>query len=240
VTTSAGFDEFFERTFPGVLATATLLSTSRHDAEDAVQEAYSEALARWDTVGGYEAPEAWVRKVMKQRLWKAARRRDRQIPTGLSMEMAVAPQAGPEQTAEARAVIAALAALPGIMRFVLVMHCLNGVGQKEIAQELGLARSTVAVYVHNARRALERSLGMTPSQRGDELLVPVPGMPITLPPQLTDPLALRLRASERWLCTGLAADPRTARRIRTSLAAAPPVPERRRLLPRLRRAADGR
>jgi RNA polymerase sigma factor (sigma-70 family) len=223
--TAADFAEFFAGTRPGMLAKAIMLSGHRQDAEDAVQEAYTEAFRSWHRVGGYESPEAWVYKVMNQRLWKASRRQARQTPSGLELTVSVPSQADPERTAEARAVIGALGALPGKMRFVMVLHCLNGMSQEEVARELGLARGTVAVYVHTARRLLEKTLGMTPvHRRTDQPLVsvPLPSSGRFPGPDLKvgDPLALALRATENWLREGIEDDDRdTARLLRTAIAA---------------------
>jgi RNA polymerase sigma factor (sigma-70 family) len=218
------FAVFFARTRPGMLAKAIMLSGHRQDAEDAVQEAYTEAFRSWHRIGGYESPEAWVYKVMSQRLWKASRRQSRQTPSGLELQVCVPSQADPESTAQAREVIAALAALPGRMRFVMAMHCLDGMTQEEVARELGLARGTVAVYVHTARRLLEKTLGMAPVlRRADQPLVSVP-LPTgrypgsDLAPR--DPLALALRAAEDWLREGFDEDERDAARLLRAVVAA--------------------
>ena len=133
------FAAFFASTCPGMIAKAILLSGHRQEAEDAVQEAYTEALRSWHRIGAYDSPEAWVYKVMRQRLWAAARRASRQVPSGVELRVPGGSLADPVRTAEARAVIAALAGLPGKMRFVVVMHCLNGMPQGDVAREHGLA-----------------------------------------------------------------------------------------------------
>jgi RNA polymerase sigma factor (sigma-70 family) len=217
------FSAFFASTCPGMLAKAILLSGHRHEAEDAVQEAYTEALRSWHRIGAYDSPEAWVYKVMSQRLWAAARRASRQVPSGVDLKVPARSQADPERSAEARAAIAALAALPGKMRFVMVMHCLNGMSQEEVARELGLARGTVAVYVHSARRLLEKALGLAPVGPADQplLRVPAPASPFRdyghAP--AVDPLARSLRAAENWLREGLAGDGVTVSAIGEAVAA---------------------
>lgn len=199
------FAAFFASTCPGMLAKAIMLSGHRQEAEDAVQEAYTEALRSWPRIGHYDSPEAWVYKVMSQRLWAASRRARRQVPSGVDLEVPARSAEDPERTAEARAVITALAALPGKMRFVIVMHCLNGMSQVQVAQELGLARGTVAVYLHSARGLLRQSLGLAHVQHPDWSLVPSsPYRELSLAP--ADPLARRLRAAESWLRDGLADD----------------------------------
>jgi RNA polymerase sigma-70 factor (ECF subfamily) len=151
------FGSFAACTYSAILARAIMLCGHRQDAEDAVQEAYCEALQRWDRIGGYDSAEAWVYKVMTQRLWRARRRwaktldaaRDLPVPAGIR----------PDQVAEAHEVLRLLAGLPPARRLALVLHCLYGKPQREIAQELGVSRGTVAASIHQGRRALEQALG---------------------------------------------------------------------------------
>ncbi len=51
MTEPIAFDVFFAESSPRVLARALVLAANRHDAEDAVQDAYAEALRRWDRIG---------------------------------------------------------------------------------------------------------------------------------------------------------------------------------------------
>jgi RNA polymerase sigma factor (sigma-70 family) len=155
------FDTFFASSGAGMLARALVLSGSRHDAEDAVQEAYAAAWSRWDRISTYDNPGAWVYKLVRQRLWKSARRWRHVRPLSDSdMTDLTATEGDPERFAEAASVLAALAELPDRQRMVLVMHCLQHMAQQEIADELGLSRGAVAASVFKARRRLEKALGM--------------------------------------------------------------------------------
>lgn len=175
-----------------------MLCGHRQDAEDAVQEAYVEALRSWNRLSEYEAPEAWVRKVMRQRLWKIVRHKAK-LTTSEHLDVDTASsQASPEETAEARAVLAALGALPDNLRYVMVMHCLYGVPQQELADELGITRNAIALRVRAARQVLEASLGMVPTGRHSaDSLLPAAGR-LSMH-QIADPLVRRLRETESWL-----------------------------------------
>jgi Sigma-70, region 4 len=111
------------------------------------------------------------------------------------------------------------------MRFVVVMHCLNGMPQGEVASELGLARGTVAVYLHSARQLLKKSLGLAPARHIDQPLVRVaarvagPASEFGEPGVAADPLARSLRAAESWLRAGLAADDATVSAIGAAVTA---------------------
>ncbi|MDI9889266.1 sigma-70 family RNA polymerase sigma factor [Streptomyces sp. HNM0645] len=141
-------------------AKALLLCGHPQDAEDAVQEAYAAAFVRWERLRHYDAPDAWVYRIVRQRLWVVARDRSRTRPTEPGT-LQTPPSAGVEQTVEARAVLTALAQLPSRQRTVLVLNCLEGMTQEAIAGELGLTRGAVASSVFRARAKLGRAIGMS-------------------------------------------------------------------------------
>jgi len=154
------FDSFFADSGPEMLARALVLSGNRQDAEDAVQDAYVEALVRWELISHYDNPGAWVYKLVRQRLWKAARRRARWSPLrATEAEGLRATEGDPERFSEAVLTLAALAKLPGRQRMVMVMHCLHQLEQQQIAAELGVSRGAVAASIFKARRSLEKTLG---------------------------------------------------------------------------------
>ena len=83
----------------------------------------------------------------------------------------VSAQTQLEQTAEVRAVLAALQQLPEIDRSVLLMRALDGMPYEEIAQTLGIPVVTAKVKVHRARlklmqtRQAWRELGPAPGAK---------------------------------------------------------------------------
>src|SRR4051794_4697696 len=68
------FDAFYRREFPRMVTLACAVSGSRVAAEDIAQDALIAARQRWDTVGGYDKPGAWVRRVTIQLAGKRLRR----------------------------------------------------------------------------------------------------------------------------------------------------------------------
>jgi RNA polymerase sigma-70 factor (ECF subfamily) len=62
-----------------------------------------------------------------------------------------------EQTAEVRAVLAALQQLPELERTVLLMRALDGMPYEEIAETLGIPAVAARVKVHRARLKLMRT-----------------------------------------------------------------------------------
>jgi RNA polymerase sigma-70 factor (ECF subfamily) len=253
---SQGFDEFYKRTFARVLAASILACGHRGDAEDGVQDAFLIAFDRWDYVSGLEAPEAWVKKVAIRQAVRAARKSRRDGDEFL--RVAVPPQATVEETAQAREVLAALAALPASDRVPLVACTLYDWDQQEAARLVGVPRGTIARRIHDARAVLKVRLGMV-GKLGSarDSLVPAPQVVLAqFAARDDDPVAALLGRTERWLRDGIEAEPGTAERmlaeIRADTAggAAPPAERRpswwravpraaRRVLalPRRRRAA---
>src|SRR5215470_2018731 len=74
-----------------------------------------------------------------------------------------------EQTAEVRAVLAALQQLPGLDRTLLLMRALDEMPYEEIAETLGIPVATAKVKVHRAR------LKLMQTREAWRELVPAPG-----------------------------------------------------------------
>ncbi|MFB4317283.1 sigma-70 family RNA polymerase sigma factor [Actinomadura sp. 21ATH] len=198
------FDAFFRRTVPDMRKSAMLLWPDRHEAEDAVQQAYLELYRHWDRVCGYESPEAWVRMVMFQRLKKARTAWGRRQP----LEIEPPSASSVAETAYVRQVLAVVHRLPARQRQVMVLYCLEGMAQHEIAELTGLSRGGVASSLRKARVNLAKKLGLAVAEDGD-------GGPALLPPPAAtsagarlagDPLITMLKHAEERLIQACAAD----------------------------------
>lgn len=188
------FEEFYARTYPWLAARAVMLSGNRQNAEDAVQEAFIEAMRRWPTVRACASPEGWVATTMRRKLSRDGRRWwFRWKPTELTVPAATA--ATVEETAEALAALRALGMLPPRQRQVVVMHSLEGMSYAEIGDELGISAGSVGSNLHKARARLSLLLDVSPElgRPGDSL---VPGV-------RTDPLSTALCGAAEWLLDGL-------------------------------------
>ncbi len=117
-------------------------------ADDAVAEAFAQFLRRGDAIRN---PNAWVWTAAFRIAAEELRKRSRATgasPRDTTYEM---PDPLPE-------VLAALATLPTVQRTVVVMHDYADRPSSEIAQTLGIARSTVRVHLSTARRKLRALL----------------------------------------------------------------------------------
>ena len=145
------FDEFYGVTGRRVVAQVYAMIGDLAEAEDAVQEAYSRAWQRWDTVAECTDPAAWVR-VVAYRIavsnWRRARRRlaayQRNGP----------PTAAPELGPDTVVLVAALRRIPAAQRRAIVLHHLAGLSVREVAEETGASESAVKAQLSRGRQAL--------------------------------------------------------------------------------------
>src|SRR5215218_8003870 len=58
-----GFAAFYAGSYRRLLGQLFAVTGDLAEAENVLQEAYARAFTRWSRVGGYDLPEAWVRRV---------------------------------------------------------------------------------------------------------------------------------------------------------------------------------
>jgi RNA polymerase sigma factor (sigma-70 family) len=156
------FESFYLREFRKVVAVAYALSGSGLAAEDLAQEAFLAASQRWEVVGRYERPEAWVRRVAANMAGRTVRRR---LTEARVLARAALGRGGqPGQVRELPDVAAevwqAVRRLPRRQAQVVVLYYLAGETVAEVAATLGLAEGTVKAHLSRARRALSERLAV--------------------------------------------------------------------------------
>ncbi len=162
------FEEFYEANYRRIVALATAVLGDRQQAEDVAQEAFTRALVRWPAVGGYDLPEAWVRRVALRLAVDAARRAQR--ARRVSVLLAAARREPSSESADplaSTAVSLALLRVPLREREVLVLHYLADLPVEAIARECGLPAGTVKTRLAAGRRRLEHELIERPEEVRD-------------------------------------------------------------------------
>ena len=150
-----GFAAFYAGSYRRLLGQLFAVTGDLAEAENVLQEAYARAFVRWSRVGGYDLPEAWVRRVAINLAAMAERSLRRRARALLRLgPPPPAPQLGPELI-DLRD---ALAALPTGQRQVLVLHHLVGLPVEEVARELRLATGTVKSRLARGRAAMAATL----------------------------------------------------------------------------------
>jgi RNA polymerase sigma-70 factor (ECF subfamily) len=148
------FDEFYVAHVRSLVLQLAAYTGDPAEAQDMVHEAFCRAFARWRTVGSYDDPAAWVRRVAwnlatnrfrSQRAFRSFLRRHR-------VEHVEGP--GPDGVA----LEVALATLAENHRRAVVLHYLAGLSVGEIARQEGVPQGTVKSWLHRGRAALAGQL----------------------------------------------------------------------------------
>lgn len=143
-------EAFYAASYPRLVGVLAAVARDRHEAEEAVQDAFIRLIGRWDRVSAYEDPEAWVRKVA---LGFLSNRR-RKVARGLrAFARHGAPADVPGPTGDRVDVQRALDRLPQAQRAALVLQDL-GLSVDQIADELGVPAGTVKARLSRGRAAL--------------------------------------------------------------------------------------
>lgn len=150
------FDAWYVAVTPRLVGSLTLMCGDRDAATDAVAEALSRALERWDRVRVMDAPEGWVYRVAVN-VWK---RRQRRASLGAVLHRRAA--AGTDDAdrfdglpVEVRDL---LERLPDREREVVVLRLVLGLSQAETARLLGIAEGSVGSALHDARHRLQGTI----------------------------------------------------------------------------------
>jgi RNA polymerase sigma-70 factor, ECF subfamily len=150
------FDAFYAGTYPRMLGVLYALTGDRAAAEDAVQEAYARAWARWPALTVRGDPTGWIR-VTAQRIaignWRRARTRMR--AHFRHVDHHPVPDVSPDHVA----LVAALRRLPMPQRRAIVLFHVCDLSTREVAAELGIGEGALRVRLSRARKALGRYLG---------------------------------------------------------------------------------
>jgi RNA polymerase sigma-70 factor (ECF subfamily) len=150
-----GLREFYSAQQPRLVGVISLLTGSRAEAEDIVQEAFVRLVPRWAKVSRYDAPEAWIRLVAVR--LAANRHRDGNRLTQLFRRLPAAHVPDPAETYGGD-LERALAGLPMPARQVVVLHYVCDLSVAQVADTLGIAEGTVKSRLSRAREVLSTTL----------------------------------------------------------------------------------
>ena len=134
----------------------------REDAEDLVQETYARVLCKRRVLrGGDEL--GYLLRVLRNTYVSSLRTADRRPQTAELVDHAHPAESRtslcPEAAIEAGEVFAAVSALPGQYRDVLVAVDVAGLSYREAAQALNTREGTIMSRLYRARQQVARTLG---------------------------------------------------------------------------------
>lgn len=151
------FEDFYLAEYGSIVGVAYALCGSRATAEDLAQEAFLAAHRNWSRIASYDAPSAWVRRVVVNLSTSALRRRVVEARALLRLTPQDASTV-PEMSHAASETWAAVRRLPRRQAQVVVLFYFDDRPVGEIAQVLEMAPGTVKKHLHDARQALATAL----------------------------------------------------------------------------------
>lgn len=153
--TEADFTDLYENHFSELAAQVCAYLGDSTESQDLVQEAFLRAWQRWDKVGSYEEPVAWVRRVA----WNLATSRHRRNQVVRKfLQKSSAPEPAPAASPDHVALVEALQQVPAKRRKALVLHYMADMSISAIAESTGAKEGTVKSWLHRGRRELAELL----------------------------------------------------------------------------------
>src|SRR5690606_12562855 len=167
------WEQLFRRWYPVAYRTAYLLTHDAGRAEDAIQEAFCQAIRKIDSLRRPERLQAWLHVIVSRAAIDQLRRNsgrrdvmvadleDTTVPpavNGWSRTAGQSPEEAVVSGWEAEAVAAALRSLPPQFRQVIFLFVFNHLAVAEIAAELGCTEGTVKSPLNRGRARLQSML----------------------------------------------------------------------------------
>ena len=146
------FDEFYRTHRDSVFRALLVTLRNPEAAAEAVDEAMTRALERWDKLAGYDRPDRWVFRVGLNWAISAWRRTRRE-----TLDILVEPST--EDGLPDPEVARALARLPVRYRAVVVCRCYLDWSTDDTASALGISPGTVKSRLSRALKRLAADLG---------------------------------------------------------------------------------
>ena len=156
IETGRSFEEFYRHDFPSVLGLAFVLTGNQHVAEDTTQEAFTAAFRKWSTIGGYDSPEAWVRRVACNQAASAVRRRVREAKALLRLAGRLNGEIELDEGDEA--FWQAVRRLPPRQAQAIALRYMEDFSVSQIAEVLDCSEGTVKTHLSRGRDAVARAL----------------------------------------------------------------------------------
>jgi RNA polymerase sigma-70 factor (ECF subfamily) len=155
------FELFYGREYRKVLALAFALTGRQSVAEDLAQDAFLAAHRKWDEVGAYEHPDAWVRQVLRNMAASFFRRKA--VEARALARVALdrdRPSPSPALSEDSERFWHAVARLPRRQAEAVVLFYLDELSVAEVADIMSCSEGTVKTHLHRARLAITSILGL--------------------------------------------------------------------------------
>jgi len=167
-TVRARFDATVLVHLDGVFRLALWLTGNRAEAEDVVQETFSQALQSFHRFEPGTNARAWLFAIMRNvrsNRQRAFRRAPPLSDLSEQLDRIPAAEQTPQNVTEPE-LLDALGELPTGFQEVVLLCDVEELSYKEIARVLDIPMGTVMSRLHRARRLLRRALALYAAQRG--------------------------------------------------------------------------
>lgn len=154
------FQQLFERHHRRVYGLVWRLAGDSDTAHDLTQEVF---IKLWDALGSFRGESkfsTWLHTVATRVAISEMRKQKRwRQDIMLTDDSNYAANLEQQESADLGQLDQLIKRLPEQMRWVFVLHCIEGLRHDEVAEELGIAVGTSKAQVHRARTLLEEWLG---------------------------------------------------------------------------------
>lgn len=151
------FEAYVRASGPRLKRLAYLLTGDLPTAEDLLQSAYARLLPRWRTVGRFDDPDAYVRRIMVN-LRTSWWRRHRGLESSVAAPAVPAPGDLAHEQAELDLLLQALRALPARQRTAVVLRHYCDLSEAETARVMGITVGGVKSQTSKGLAALRQAL----------------------------------------------------------------------------------
>lgn len=155
MTIVRSFDAFYRTEFRSVAGLAHVLTGNLAASEEIAQEAFMSALNRWDEIGTYDSPGAWVRRVVAN---KAVSRR-RRIATERKYLPWLRPSATDQLPDTTIDTLDAIHRLSPRQAQAVALHYFSDLELADVAETMECSVESVRTHLKRARRHLADKLG---------------------------------------------------------------------------------
>ena len=167
------FDAFFQAHYERLVGSLGAAFGSPEAADEAVQDAFVRAYARWSRVRRLDSPAAWVRRVAINRLRDGHRSRQRRERAEDRAVDRVAGRVDSDPVADAPGqwdvVRRALAHLPERQRIAVALYYVEDLSVRDIAMSMRISEGAVKAHLSQGRSKLAAVL-VTPEPVPEEVM----------------------------------------------------------------------
>lgn len=150
------FEGFVEREGPRLFRALYLVTGSRHEAEEVMQDAFVALWERWERIAGIDDPTGYLYRTAMN-IW---RKRVRRAALIVRKAIHVVPNEDPFEAVDRRdQVFRALARLHPNQRAAIVVTSLLGYSSDDAGAMLGMSAAVVRMHASRGRAALHDEIG---------------------------------------------------------------------------------